>query len=53
MDKFWELDIYNSNTDNIHNTKIFDIIQLKKHFKMGCLIKLKEDDDCDEEPENI
>lgn len=34
-------------------TKIFDIIQLKKHFKMGCLIHLKEGNDCDEEPENI
>ena len=35
MDKFWELDIYNSNTDNIHNNKIYDIInsinKLKKN----------------------
>ena len=45
--------IKKGNRTNKGITKIFDITELKKHFKMGCLIQLKEDETCEEEPENI
>jgi hypothetical protein len=46
MDKFWELDIYYSNTDNIHNTKIFDIItsinKLKKKISSNTIFNIND-----------